>query len=109
MQDAFCSRLVWLGNLLTLPNDKISDLTNVKAVADDKITLTQNLKFMLGKEENILGKGETGYQHFLHFPQCFQRASFPEMLKVGIVWKRVKVEDSLDHTSVLLSAIYSLI
>ena len=28
--------------------------------------------------ENIMGKVENaGYQHFLYFPQCFQKASFP--------------------------------
>ena len=27
--------------------------------------------------ENIVGKGENaGNQHFLHFPQCFQKVSF---------------------------------
>ena len=37
--------------------------------------------------ENIVGKGENaGNQHFLLFPQCFQKASFPGSLKVGIVW-----------------------
>ena len=31
--------------------------------------------------ENILGKGENaGYRHFLLFPQCFQKASFPGSL-----------------------------
>ena len=31
----------------------------------------------LSREENIVGKGENaGYQHFLLFPQCFQKASF---------------------------------
>ena len=32
--------------------------------------------------ENIVGKGENanaGYQHFLLFPQCFEKASFPNM------------------------------
>ena len=38
-------------------------------------------------EENIVGKGENvGYQHFLLFPQCFQKAYFPGLLKVVIVW-----------------------
>ena len=42
--------------------------------------------------ENIEGKGENaGYQHFLLFPQCFQKASFSGSLKVGIVWERVKL------------------
>ena len=37
-------------------------------------------------EENIVGKGENaGNQHFLLFPQCFQRASSSGSLKVGIV------------------------
>ena len=37
--------------------------------------------------ENIVGKGENaGYQHFLLFPHCFQKASVPGSLKVGIVW-----------------------
>ena len=37
--------------------------------------------------ESLVGKGEDiGYQNFLLFPQCFQKLSFPEILKVGIVW-----------------------
>ena len=41
--------------------------------------------------ENIVGKGENaGYQHFLLFQQCFQKASPLGSLKVGIVWERVK-------------------
>ena len=44
------------------------------------------MKFVMGRVENIVGKGENaGYQHFLLFPQCFQKASFRESLKVGIV------------------------
>ena len=71
----------------SLPNDKILDLTKFKAFADDKIILTQKLKFMLEGLENIFGKGENaGYQHFLLFQQCFQKLSFPEVLKVRIVW-----------------------
>ena len=58
--------------------------------------------------ENIVGKGgNAGYQHFLLFPQCFQKASFSESLKVGIVWKRVNVIriklQTSPSTSVLLS------
>ena len=36
--------------------------------------------------ENIVGKGENaGYQHFLLFSPCCQKASFQGSLKVGIV------------------------
>ena len=37
----------------------------------------ERLKFGLGIAENIVEKGENaGYQHFLLFPQCFQKGSF---------------------------------
>ena len=43
------------------------------------INVTENLKFDTGWAENFVGKGENaGYQHFLFFPQCFQKASFQE-------------------------------
>ena len=36
------------------------------------MNVTKELKFVLGKEENIVGKGENaGYHHFLLFPQSF--------------------------------------
>ena len=57
----------------SLPNDKILDQSKFKAFADDKIKVTQKLKFVLRRTENIAGKGENaGYQHFLLFPQCYQ-------------------------------------
>ena len=69
------------------PNCKTSDLSKLKAFADDKLNVTQNLKFVWGRLENIAGKGENaGYQHFLLFLQCFQKFSFSGSLKVGIVW-----------------------
>ena len=41
---------------------------------------------LLGEIENM-GKGENaGDQHFLLFPQCFQKASTSGSLKVRIVW-----------------------
>ena len=44
--------------------------------------MTQKLKFVLGRVENIVGTGENaGYQHFLLFPQCFQKASFSGSFK----------------------------
>ena len=38
------------------PNDKLFDLSKLKAFADDKSNLTQNLKFVLDGAENIVGK-----------------------------------------------------
>ena len=63
------------------------DGPNLKALADDKINVTEKLKFVLGRVESIMGKGENAvYQHFLLFPYCFQTAFFSGSLKVRIVW-----------------------
>ena len=71
-------------SLNPLPSDKFLDWSKFKAFADDKIILTQKLRVVLGRVENIVGKGENaGYQHFLLFPQCFQKAFFSGLLKVG--------------------------
>ena len=79
-------RIVWY-SFNSLPNDKILDWSKLKALADDNINLAEKLKFVLERVENIVGKGENaGYQHFLLFPQCFQKASLSGSLKVGIVW-----------------------
>ena len=74
-------------NFNSLPNDKILDQSKFKAFADKKLITTQKLKFVYERLESIVGKGENaGYQHFLLFPQCFQKLSYLEVLKVGTVW-----------------------
>ena len=45
-----------------------------------------------------MGKGENaGYQHFLIFPQYFQKASLIGSLKVVTVWYRVKTDDKISR------------
>ena len=57
-----------VNNDSSLPHDKILDWSKWKAFADDKLNVTEKLKFVLGRLENIVGKGENaGYQHFLLF------------------------------------------
>ena len=61
----------------SLPNDEVLGLSKLKSFADDKSNVTQNLKFVFRRVENIVGKGENaGDQHFLLFLQCFQKSSF---------------------------------
>ena len=75
---------------IPLSKDKILDRSKLKAFADDKINLNKNSKFVFGRVENIVGKGENAaYQHFLLFTQSFQKPSHSELLKMGIVWYRV--------------------
>ena len=41
--------------------------------------------------ENIVGKGENAdNQHFLLFPQCFEKAFLPDTSNGVIVWEWVK-------------------
>ena len=74
---------IYIYAINSLPNDKILALSKLRAFAvalsklrafaDDKINVTQKLKFILGREENIVGKGENaGYQHFLLYSPYFQ-------------------------------------
>ena len=76
------SKILSLGNELrneiSLPNEKISDWSNLKTFVGYK----KNVAHVLGKVENIVGKGENaGYQHFLLFPKCFQKPFSFESLK----------------------------
>ena len=46
--------------------------------------------FVFDRIENIVAKGENaGNQHFLFFPQCFQKPFYSGLLKVRIVLSRV--------------------
>ena len=70
-----------------LSNDKILVRSKLKVFVDNKIHVTKKLKFVFRSGKNIVGKGENaGYQHFLLFPQCYQKASHRRVLKVMIVW-----------------------
>ena len=63
------------------------DWSKLKAFADDKSSVTQNIKAVFYRIENIVGKEENaGNQHFLLFPQCFQKAVSSSASKVIIVW-----------------------
>ena len=68
-------------------NNIFLDRTKFKAFGDDILNVDEIMNYNLDRVGNIVGKGENaGNQHFLLFPQCFQKASFSRALKVGIVW-----------------------
>ena len=80
--------------LNSLPNNKILDWSKLKAFADNKIKILKIMIIVFDRVENIVGKGENASnqrkggncnQHFLLFQQCFHRAFYPGLLKVGIV------------------------
>ena len=74
-----CSRQNLYINPLT--DNKILGLPKLKASADDKSNVTQNIKVVFNKIENIVGKEENaGYQHFFP-PQCFSKGLFLKYVK----------------------------
>ena len=77
-------------------------MLKLKAFADDKLNVAQKLKFALGRVENMMGKGENaGYQHFLRFRQCFQKAFFSGVSKVSLCGKGL----THSHTMTLLTTL----
>ena len=62
-----------LRTINSLPSNKSIDWSKLKSLADNKINVTENLKFVLRGVKKIVGKREnTGYQHFLIFPHVFE-------------------------------------
>ena len=48
--------------------------SKLKAFEDNKFNMARVMRFIVDRVENIVGKEENaGYQHFLLFPQCFQK------------------------------------
>ena len=71
-----------------IPGDKNLTLSKLKAFADNKINVT----YMIISVSDIQNPGKrekTGYQDFLLFPQCFEKASFPDMSKGVTMWEWV--------------------
>ena len=78
--------LSFLHELNSLPNDKILDWSKRRELADNEIKLGKIMIYVSDRVENIVGKGEkAGYQHFLLFPHCFQKAFYSGSLKVVMV------------------------
>ena len=78
--------MLWQKGFNPLPNNKILDMTELKAFADDKLNITEMTISLFQRVENTLEKGENaGFQHFLLFPQCFLKTSPLGLCKVGIV------------------------
>ena len=47
----------------------------METFADNNIKVLKMMNFVFSRVENIVGKGENaGYQQFLLFPKCFQKA-----------------------------------
>ena len=43
----------------SVPNNKFIEWSQSKAIQDNKLNVTENLKFVMGRVENLVGKGQT--------------------------------------------------
>ena len=55
----------------SLQNDKFLHRSKLKPFADDKTNVTKKLKFVMGRVENIVGKGVN-----VSFPAMFRKSCF---------------------------------
>ena len=69
-------------NINPLPNDNFFDWSKLKELADNKIDVTENLKFVFGRAENIVGKRKKCWlPAFSPFPTVFSKGFFPGVVK----------------------------
>ena len=70
---------VYQTGLSFLQNDKISDYSKLKAVADNNLNIVQIIIPMFDRVENIVGRA------FSPFPAILLKVFFSGLLNVGIV------------------------
>ena len=64
-------------SLLLITRRQILDSSKLKEFVDDNLKFDENGRKLSEWVENTVGKGEmAGYEQFLLFPQCFQKACF---------------------------------
>ena len=67
--------------------------SKLKELADNNFRFDENGRKLYKRVENTVGKGEiAGYEQFLIFPQCFQKACFPGASKGVTVWEWGKTD-----------------
>ena len=70
--------LVVLSSLILLPDDKISSLSKLKALADDDFSVAQMVRCFCYRVENIVGKRRKCWlPAFSPFPTMFSKGFFP--------------------------------
>ena len=99
------STLNTLSWLTPITRRQILDSSKLKEFADDNFKFDENSRKLSKQVENTVGKGEIAhYEQFLLFPQCFQKACFPETSKGVIVWEWIKGQLKENKHLLLLSS-----
>ena len=85
-----------------LPNDKSLVQFKSKGFADDKINVTEKLKFVFGRVANIVGLRENaGYQHFLFSHNVFNMLPFQGLSKSRLCGKELNYENCLSEENIV--------
>ena len=71
----------------SLPNDKILDWSKLKTLADDKIKVTEELNFVLGKRKHFWKRRNCSLRAISPFLTVCSKGFF--YMSVGILWLRV--------------------
>ena len=74
----------------SLPNDKFLDWSKLEAFADNKTNVTLNRNSFWDGGKRCGKRRKCWLPAFSPFHTIFSKLSFPEVLKVGIVWEKVK-------------------
>ena len=84
------SKILSFGKELTLYQTTFFlDWIKFKALnfVDDRLSVAKIMISVFHRVENVVRKGEiVGNENFFFFLNCFEKASFTDLLKVGIVW-----------------------
>ena len=97
-----CLHVLGFYSLVSLPKDKNVDKCKFKTLTYDKVNVTNNLKFVLGKIEN-------GYQHFLGFPKRFQNPPSLGLLQSGLCGKELRQNELYKQKFICMSCIENVI
>ena len=74
---------------------KLQTGPNSKGLQTTILSHAQMVRFVFYQKENIVGNGENaGNQHFVLFPQCFQKVSSSESMKI---WDCFETRISFPH------------
>ena len=76
----------------SLPNNKILAQSKLKALADGKINVIQKLKFVSGRVENILGKGENAGYHVIK-PSGVNETLFQHITPLQVLLNIISIGD----------------
>ena len=81
----------------------------MKEFADDNFKFGENGRKFSKQVENTVRKGEIAhFEQFLLFPQCFQKACFPEASKGVIVLEWVKGTENIVEIGKKAGKIFTL-